>query len=228
MKRLFIYVEGMTEEIFVERMLRHHLINFGIKVEAPLAAKKDLAPDGPRGGFTNWPAMEADLRDWFNMHPDTPNATARFTTFLDLYAMPAEVPGFLGRAMAITEGDVTTIELAIAKQFQDQRFFPYLQRHEFEALLLSDPASLARIFPDCASEIAAMQAAIAGMQPEEINHGRQTHPAARINAAIPNYYKLKASNAYWVASEIGLDTMRKACPRFDAWLTQWEAWGMNA
>jgi hypothetical protein len=53
MKKLFIYVEGMTEEIFVERILRHHLTHHGVRVERPLAAKKDFDPEGPRGGFTN-------------------------------------------------------------------------------------------------------------------------------------------------------------------------------
>ena len=38
--------------------------------------------------------------------------------------------------------------------------------------------------------------------------------------------KLTASDAFWVAAEIGLDTMRTPCPRFRAWLETWKAWGM--
>jgi Domain of unknown function (DUF4276) len=226
MKRLFIYVEGMTEEIFVERILRHHLARRGVKVERPLAAKKDFDPDGPRGGFTNWPAMEADMRDWFADHPDTPGSEARFTTLLDLYALPKEVPGYPGLRAATTEAHVAAIEAAIAAQLGEARFFPYLQRHEFEALLLAHPPALAHIFPTAAPALAALEAAIAGQNPEDINHGRNTHPAARINAAIPDYYELKASNAFWVAAEVTLDRMRARCPRFRAWLEQWEAWGM--
>jgi len=222
-KRLFIYVEGLTEEIFAERMLRHHLAAHGVKVERPLQAKKDFDPDGPRGGFTNWPAMEADLRDWISQHsaPDD-----RFTTLLDLYAMPSEVPGFQGRGAATTAADVTAIESAIVARVGEPRFFPYLQRHEFEALLLAHPPALASIFPQSAAGVAALEADIAGLAPEDIDHGSATHPAARINNAIPSYYELKASNAYWVAAEITLDVMRAKCPRFHAWLTQWEAWGM--
>lgn len=44
--------------------------------------------------------------------------------------------------------------------------------------------------------------------------------------AIPDYYEIKASNAFWVASEVTLDRMRARCTRFRAWLEQWEAWGM--
>ena len=227
MKRLFIYVEGLTEEIFVERILRQHLLHHGVKVERPLPAKKDFDPDGPRGGFTNWPAMEADMKDWFAMNPDRPGSPAKFTTLLDLYAMPAEVPGYPGRGAATTAANVAAIEAAIAVRLNEPRFHPYLQRHEFEALLLSHPPALARIFPQSAAGIANLEAAIAGIPPEEINHGRTSHPAARIYAAIPNYYALKASNAYWVAGEIGLDTIRAKCPRFDAWLNGWEQWGMT-
>jgi hypothetical protein len=226
MKRLFIYVEGMTEEIFVERILRHHLAHHGVRVERPLAAKKDFDPDGPRGGFTNWPAMEADMRDWFTDHPDTATTEARFTSLLDLYALPPEVPGYPGLRAAITSADVAAIEAAIAAQLGEARFHPYLQRHEFEALLLAHPPALAHIFPNAAAEIATLESAIAGVDPEDINHGNTTHPAARIQKAIPDYFELKASNAFWVAADVTLDRMRARCPRFRAWLEQWETWGM--
>jgi hypothetical protein len=226
MKRLFIYVEGMTEEFFVERLLRHHLHAYGVKVERPLLAKKDFRPDGPRGGFTNWPAMEADMRDWFAGHSDTETSPARFTTLLDLYAMPKEVPGYPGLRAATTEAHVTFIETAIAAKLGEPRFFPYLQRHEFEALLLAHPSALAEIFTDSAPAIAQLERDISGRNPEDINHGRDTHPAARINAAIPNYYELKASNGFCVASAVTLERMRTRCPRFRSWLEQWETWGM--
>jgi len=170
--------------------------------------------------------MEADMRDWFSDHPDSPGSQARFTTLLDLYALPAEVPGYPGLRAATTPADVTAIEAAIAAQLGEPRFFPYLQRHEFEALLLAHPPALAHIFPGSAPALAALEAAIAGQNPEDIDHGRDTHPAALINAAIPAYYELKASNAFWVAAEVTLERMRARCPRFRAWLEQWEAWGM--
>lgn len=227
MKRLFIYVEGLTEEIFVERMLRSHLLLHGVKVEPPLPAKKDFDPDGPRGGFTNWPAMEADMQDWFAANPDKPGSPARFTSILDLYAMPPEVPGYRGRGAANTEADVTAIEAAMKERLNEPRFAPYLQRHEFEALLLSHPTALAEVFPSSSEAVAALEASIAGIPPEDINHGRATHPAARIMNAIPNYYEKKASHAFWVASRMGLDLIRSRCTRFHAWLTQWEQWGME-
>lgn len=60
---------------------------------------------------------------------------------------------------------------------------------------------------------------------EDINHGSQTHPAARLMTAIQGYKSLKASNAYFVLAEAGLPSVRSKCPRFDAWLRYWEEWG---
>jgi hypothetical protein len=226
MKRLFIYVEGLTEEIFVERLLRNHLGHHGVKVERPLQAKKDFDPEGPRGGFTNWPAMEADMLDWFADHPNTVIDECRFTTLLDLYALPPKVPGYPGRGVASTEEDVASIESTIAQKLGEARFTPYLQRHEFEALLLAHPPALTSIFPESAKAIQTLAADIDGQNPEDINHGKTTHPAARIKDAIPDYYELKASNAYWVAAEIGIHTIRSRCPRFSTWLKRWESWGV--
>ena len=224
MKKLFIYVEGPTEQIFVDRILRHHFAVRGVKVERPLLAKRDFDPDSLRGGFINWPAMEADMRDWFADHSDP---EVRFTTLLDLYALPRQVPGYPGLRAATTDAHVTAIEAAIHAQLGEPRFFPYLQRHEFEALLLAHPASLAVIFPDSASAVATLEADIVGQNPEDINHGRATHPAARISNAIPDYDDLKASHAFWVASDVGLERMRQSCPRFCTWLEQWEVWGAH-
>jgi len=80
-KRLFIYCEGQTEEMFVERLLRNRLILHGVKVERPELAATSLDPQGQRGGFVNWDAIKFDLRAIFseNRDPDM-----RFTTLLDV------------------------------------------------------------------------------------------------------------------------------------------------
>ncbi len=61
-KRLRVYVEGATEEFFVNRIFRNHLAQSGVIVERPILAATSMLATGERGGFTNWPAVEADLR----------------------------------------------------------------------------------------------------------------------------------------------------------------------
>ncbi len=226
-KRLLIYVEGQTEELFVNRVLRNHLLAHGLKVERPILAATTPDPAGQRGGFVNWPAVEADLRALFAQDADP---DLRITTLLDIYALPDKVPGFTPtRGAGRSAIEVDGIESAWASHFGEPRFVPYLQRHEFEALLLACPLALHSIFPTHSPALAQLELSIATYgSSEDINDGPTTHPSARLEQAIPTYRPLKASHGLFVVLEAGLDRIRPRCPRFDAWLARWETWGENA
>lgn len=225
-KRLFIYCEGQTEEMIVERLLRNHLARYGVKVERPELAATSLDPAGQRGGFVNWDAIQFDLRQIF-AEDDDPNL--RFTTFLDVYAMPPKVlqlAGFSGPVGAPAEVDA--VEQAIEGVFQEPRFKAYLQRHELEALLLADMDAVESVFHRDKAGVQDLRSAISIWgNAEDINHGRATHPSARLASAVVGYQDLKASNAYFVLAAADFDTVRGKCPRFDSWLKHWEEWGMN-
>jgi hypothetical protein len=223
-KRLVIYCEGQTEEMIVNRLLRSHLRLHGIKVEKPILAATNFDADGQRGGFVNWGAISFDLRTEFQADPD-PNL--RFTTLLDTYAMPPAVLALAGFSAPVSAvADIEAVESAIEAVFQEPRFKAYLQRHELEAVLLADMAAVESVFHRHRPAIQQLGIDIASFtNPEDINHGAITHPAARLANAIPRYADLKASNAYHILAEAGLDTARGKCPRFDAWLRLWETWG---
>lgn len=223
-KRLRVYVEGATEEFFVNRILRNHLAQSGVIVERPILAATSMLPTGQRGGFINWPAVEADLRILFSTDP---SPDVRFTTMLDTYAMPVGVPGYPGPSLGSrTAAEVDAIQSAWAAHFGEPRFVPYLQRHEFEALVLAHPPALHAVFPQYTPALTALEQSIAAIaNPEDINDGSTTHPSARLRNAIPSYEILKASNGLFVLLEAGLENVRNRCPRFQAWLDQWEQWG---
>ncbi len=225
-KRLLIYCEGQTEEMIVNRLLRPHLGLSGVKVERPILAATSFDPDGQRGGFVNWDAISFDLRTKFQADTD---AHLRFTTLLDTYAMPPAVLALAGFSAPVTTvADIEAVESAIETVFQEPRFKAYLQRHELEAVLLADMAAVAAVFHRHRPAIQRLGAEIAAfINPEDINHGVTTHPSARLAHAIPGYADLKASNAYFVLAEAGLDTARAKCPRFDTWLRHWETWGVS-
>lgn len=149
MKRLVVYCEGQTEEMVVNRLLRPWLEASGIRVERPVLAATSLDPAGQRGGFVNWPAIEFDLRQLFAADADP---GLRFTTFLDCYAMPAQVLELAGfAAPATAAAEIAAVERALEDHFGEPRFKAYLQRHELEALLLADCTALGRVFPRCAA-----------------------------------------------------------------------------
>lgn len=223
-KQLLIYCEGQTEGMVVNRLLRPHLLLHGISEVRPVLAATSRDPAGQRGGFVNWEAIKFDLTPQF-ASDSAPNL--RFTTLLDTYALPEAVLRLAGFASAVSNPtDIASIERAIEREFSEVRFTAYLQRHEFEALLLADFDALERVFHRHRPGLSQMGDEIAGFaSPEDINHGATTHPSARLATAIAGYEELKASNAYFVLAEAGLDTARRPCPRFDAWLRNWEQWG---
>lgn len=222
-KRLAVYCEGQTEAMIVDRLLRPHLHLHGIHVERSILAATSMDPEGQRGGFVNWEAIQFDLRQMFtSADPDL-----RFTTLLDAYAMPKAVLELGGYAAPVTTvGDIEAVERAMEGEFNEGRFKAYLQRHELEALLLADLDALERVFHGQSTGIQQLRNDVAQFAtPEDVNQGATTHPSARLEIAIPGYTELKASNAYFVLDEAGLSTVRAKCPRFNAWLRTWEAWG---
>jgi len=102
-----------------------------------------------------------------------------------------------------------------------RRFIPYVQMHEFEALLFSDPAAFAKGIesPDKAKDFHKIRSLFD--TPEDINDGAETAPSKRILKLVPAYEKpIQGSLG---AIEVGLTAMRQTCVLFDAWLKQLEA-----
>jgi len=226
-RRLLLYVEGQTEELFVNRILRNHLAVFGVHVERPVLAITRPGPEERRGGFVNWLAVEADLRALFGSRTES---ELRFSTLLDVYGMPEQVPGYPGPSTgARSAADVDAMEATWARHFGEPRFTPYLQRHEFEALVIAHPDSLDAVLPDLIPNLRSIiHPTAAAPSAEDVNDGPTTHPAARLAQAIPDYLDRKASYALFTLLEAGLPRVRARCPRFDAWLSRWEQWGQQS
>ena len=92
--------------------------------------------------------------------------------------------------------------------------------HEFEAVLFVQPERFAD-WTDTAAVVEQLQAIAAIHQtPENINDSAHTAPSKRILKAMPAYQK--TFHGPLIASEIGLDAIRQACPHFGAWLSRIE------
>jgi len=118
------------------------------------------------------------------------------------------------------------MEKALAEDINDPRFLPYIQLHEFEAVLLADPSKFATYYDGCTREIEQLQLLAATVaSPELIDDGQQTAPAKRIAALIPAYADEKPIAGPIIAAAIGPETIRKRCPHFNAWLTRLENLG---
>jgi hypothetical protein len=120
---------------------------------------------------------------------------------------------------------VRVLEKALEKALADPRFIPFIQLHEFEALLYCDLGELERRIADSSAGIKALRADVAGLNPEDINEGATTAPSKRIIHHIPIYERAKVRVGAPAAAAIGLHTLRSRCPHFGDWLSRLEALG---
>jgi hypothetical protein len=226
-RRLIVAVEGQTEDNFVRRILQPHLWGFGISVSATIVGKAKAAArgnsgKGARGGgcYADW---ERDIR---NCLKDNPSPDFRLTTLFDLYGLPDDFPGRDRIASDHCQVDrCNRLEQAMAERIDDWRFIPYLQLHEFEALVMACLPDLESLYdaPDQLAGLAMLQAEVAALQPEEINDSKETAPSKRLERLIPGYRK--KNDGPDAVEKAGLYHVRSQCPRFNAWLSPLEGLG---
>ena len=196
MKRLGISTEGATEREFVNRVLRPHLTQFSLNTTA-IDLRGNISLDKIRGVL---PALFGN----FDL----------VSTLYDFY-------GFKGRETR-TIVELENAILGLANIDQQQRFFPYVQQYEFEALLFAAPAQAVEWLEGTPLSLAAMQEAVRQCgSPEQVNDSVKTSPSHRMHALFSGYdKKLHGPEIIELA---GLAQIRAQCPRFNAWLRRLEA-----
>jgi len=100
----------------------------------------------------------------------------------------------------------------------DKRFIPYIEMHEFEALLFSDASILADNIGVKPSVIESILEECG--EPEEVNDGPGTAPSKRLFSLCNNYRKVAMGKT--ISDDIGIQTIRQKCHHFDGWLNKLE------
>jgi len=224
MVRLHSIVEGQTEEAFFNRVLVPHLSNQNVFPDVQLLSSKRVASRQQKGGWTSYASAKRHLDRW--MKQDSHN-DVWFTTMFDLYAIPEDFPALADcRSIADPFQRVQALETAFFNDVQNlgcYRFVPYIQLHEFEALIFVDPQKLDWEFLENDEAISRLVAYSEKSPPEAINDTPTGAPSKRIISEIPEYYFRKSSAGPVVVDKIGLAKLRESCPHFDIWLKKLEA-----
>lgn len=217
-----ILCEGQTEERFVSKVMKPYLKDYGIvlKPRILLTSKKK----NQRGGMINYSQAKRDVENWISENRNRKSETHYYTTMFDFYALPSDFP-CMDEIEKYTDayGKVSAVERAMAEKFQVSNFVPYIQLHEFEALLFSDISKIVDRFPKQERTITKLQKVLDGCNgnPELVNTGRETAPGKRIVAVVEEgrkYKYHKVQDGVNIACRIGIDVMMNKCKHFKEWI----------
>lgn len=211
--RLNVVVEGQTERRFVEQVLTDHLGHRRVVA----TARAVETSKGYKGGLTSYQKAKNDLQRWLK---EDQNMDAYFTTMFDLYGLPTDFPGYRNAKSHSPYQRIEILEEQLAKDIGDRRFIPYIQLHEFEALIFVEPQKLVDEYLEYEGKLEQLFQLGAAHNPELINDSPNTAPSKRILAAIPEY--TKAIGGINVVKAIGIAKLRQRCQHFHTWLEQLE------
>ena len=232
MRLLVVVAEGQSEEEYVGRALAPHLRHFGVSARPQVL--------GTGGGVDSYDGIRTDVSPALE---DAERADGYVTTMLDLYALPRDFPGRREAPSGDPRRKVKFLENALWDAFgRSPRLVPYIQLHEFEALVL---ANLPRLLAMIAQQASADEADVleetrqrfhdlgvttcdAG-GPELVDEGNP--PSRRIDDAggeLLHYPGNKVTYGAVAASDLCLALMRERCPHFGAWVSRLEKLGAAA
>lgn len=213
-------VEGQAERVFMTNMVRPHLANKGIYLTPIITSKP-----GQKGGDVRFARVRNDIELYLKQRSDT-----YVTLFIDYYGIGTDWPGLdeakkkrthTQKAAAFNQATYDEVEKLFGDYGVFRRFIPYVAMHEFEALLFSEPEVLAGQLGVSQADVGAILTECG--EPEAINDSSLTAPSKRL-AALSGRFK-KTATGIAVAEAIGLPTIRRECPLFNAWLTKIESLG---
>ncbi len=214
MTRVSVIVEGPTERSFVQEVLAPVLWNRGIYLTPTI-----LGVPGHKGGRTNYARVRKDV-----LRQLKEDRTACCSTMLDFYGLGKGFPGTPLPPNLSNVDKVIHLERAMREDIiaevpdlrPDARFLPYLQLHEYEGLLFSDPEAFANGISQ--SHLTAQFQAIRQCfpTPEDIDDSPVTAPSKRVFGLCPSYNKVLDGTR--AASAVGIEAMRRECPHFRDWV----------
>ncbi len=171
MARLYLFGEGRTEEAFADRLLKPHLAEHGVYLYPTSIAHARRRGKAHRGGGRNYEPMREDLR---RFSAQQKAGDVFFTTMIDLYAIFGNFP-CREDAERLRHNPIQRVEYlerAFAADIDDPRFIPYIQLHEYEAILFCDPSCFGYSYERHERQIAELQSIADGYStPELIDDG---------------------------------------------------------
>lgn len=214
MKRLIIIVEGDTEKEFVDKVLSPYLYGKGLQSVNCFKIKHT------RGGLTKYRHLKTDLINCVYEN------NVLVSTLIDFYALPKDFPKYEESKRIVNKADrLSFLEKAIIEDLEIEKgqvfpyLLPYIQLHEFEALVFSSINAIKSLYSNEDAKLNELEQIISEYpNPEDINDSPQTVPSKRLknNQLIKGYNKV--NDGIMIIEEAGIETVLSKCPRFKTWV----------
>ncbi|MDD3043834.1 MAG: DUF4276 family protein [Candidatus Delongbacteria bacterium] len=220
---IFVVVEGSTEQLFIKDVLAPYLVIKDIYVYPTLIGKP-----GHKGGDIRYDRAKEDIFRFLKQRKDT-----YISTMFDFFRIDADWPGMNDirnkkksgikltseeKAAILEEATHKMILKEIPKTNAKNRFIPYFEMHEFEALLFSDTNVIAEKTGIAKTELEKIIKQY--KHPEDINEDPKNAPSKQLLKLKSDYKKVNTGKV--IAEAIGINKIRKKCPHFDQWLKKLE------
>lgn len=214
MTRVVVVCEGQTEEEFVRTVLAPAFVGEAIYLEGQTIETSR----GHKGGGLSYERVKNHVRNTLSQ-----KNIAAVTTFLDLYRLDTQFPRFeearekneLDQKLDVL-CDGLRFDILHKTNYQPNRFIPYIQSDEFEAVLFSDVNITSTHEVQWHNKKEYLQNIRDKYHtPEYIKN-----PAYYLEKQLhhPDYKKRRHGPV--IAQKIGLYKIKNECPFFAKWLEQ--------
>ena len=205
--------EGPTEVAFVNTCLGPYLRPSGISAYGTVLSAKSGRHRGGRVTVDR-------LANSISLHYSEAD---RVSTLVDYYGFQDRA----GRTRAQLETAIAVAVRAITTGYDRRYVLPYVQMHEFEGLLFTNPSDFEWAEDGWSEDVKAALSAVAQAfpNPEDINDRPETAPSKRILSIFPEGTYSKPEHGPLIAEAIGIAAIRAKCPAFNAWVGKLQSWG---
>ncbi|QUB65107.1 DUF4276 family protein [Prevotella melaninogenica] len=213
MKRLVIIAEGETEESFVNNILCPFFCSKGIYNSIQCFKTKHS-----HGGMSKYSYIKKDILNIIY------EKDVVVSMMIDFYRLPSDFPGFNDLKVTQTHQEqANLLETRIKKDLEDSQnqlfdnFIPYIQLHEFEALVFASISGIDSLFERSEMDYNGLMNVIQQYpNPEDINNHPDTAPSVRLKKLISGYNKVL--HGIDIINTVGMAELLEKCPRFKTWI----------
>lgn len=221
MKKIFIVTEGQSETNFVKKVMAPYFADRCILIPNTVITKTDNRHGRTyKGGVANYSQIRNTLSK--TLAVSSKDKDAFVTTMFDFYRLPTDVPGVMDSEKICDPYEkVELIERGIlnSEGYDAKFFFPYIELHEFEAMLFTDITKLKEAYFEY--DLTALEECIkVQSNPELINNGEETAPSKRILNCIDCFDK--ANVGVDVLGKMGIENIAEKCRHFSEWMNRIE------